>query len=55
MTTTMIGVEQPRDEQEQAGSLVHYRVEDGVGFIELDKLYRQRSGGGGSRCVTRTG
>ncbi len=36
MTTTMIGVEQPRDEQEQPKRLVHYRVEDGVGFIELD-------------------
>ena len=36
MTTTMIGVEQPRDEQEQPRRLVHYRVEDGVGFIELD-------------------
>ena len=36
MTTTMIGVERPRDEQEQPRGLVHYRVEDGVGFIELD-------------------
>jgi len=28
MTATMIGVEQPRDDQEQPRRLVHYRVED---------------------------
>jgi len=36
MTATMIGVEQPRDDQEQPRSLVHYRVEDRVGFIKFD-------------------
>ena len=36
MTTTMIGVEERQDDQEQQRDVVHYRVEDGVAFIELD-------------------
>jgi len=36
MTTTMIGVEERQDEREQQRDVVHYRVEDGVAFVELD-------------------